>query len=195
MAKNLPGFVSPMLARAGEPFDDEKFWCEIKWDGIRALLFKDGSGSRLLSRNGNRIEARCPKALEVDIPKGSVLDGELVAFRDGAPDFGSSLEEGTEKILVAFDILYQKYESVMDQPLSSRREILEGIVPEGEIITVPQIHSKGTELFEHVSAQGIEGIVAKRIDSQYFPGKRSDSWIKIKRGSSHKSVHNIWRVD
>ena len=170
-----------MLATAGAPFDSDSNQYEIKWDGIRALLFKDASETRLLSRNGNDISSLCPAVLDAPLPPGAVLDGELVAFADGLPDFASTLVKSTEKLFVAFDLLYTNYLSLVDEPLSVRRDLLESLLHDNGVVTISPTYSDGRALFERISEEKLEGIVAKRLDGRYYPGKRTDDWIKIKR--------------
>ena len=169
-----------MLAKSGSPFASNDFWYEIKWDGIRGLLFKERDGSRLLSRNGNDLSGRWPAIGADSIPEGTLLDGELVAFHEGAPDFASSLAHSTDKLYIAFDLLYQNYVSVMNDPLEERRNSLEQFGELGDSVALSPVFDDGKKLFRRVTSTGLEGMVAKRRRSTYEPGKRSDSWIKIK---------------
>ena len=169
-----------MLARSGTPFDSDEYLFEIKRDGVRALLFKDEEGVRIRSRNGNDIASLCPWAAKLGVPSGTILDGELLAFRDGLPDFPSSLDRTTDKMLVIFDILFVNYESVMQYSLTDRKALLDSMAPADERMTLSPVHSEGLRLFEHASERELEGVVAKRKDSAYLAGRRSDSWIKIK---------------
>ena len=85
---SLPDFVPPMLAKLGVPFDSGEHLFEIKWDGIRALTFVEGGQHRMLTRSRNELTARYPELESLArLPEGTVLDGELVALRDGRPDF------------------------------------------------------------------------------------------------------------
>ncbi len=139
LEKELPAFVSPMLARASEPFDSDHFLFEVKWDGIRALVFRDRGGYWIRNRHGVDITCRYPefdcfKKLE----RGAVLDGEIVVLRDGKPDFSllqsrdksaSALRQRTSAsayaaTFVAFDLLYTRYRSLMGEALEERRERL-----------------------------------------------------------------------
>lgn len=169
-----------MLAKSGAPFDSDESLFEIKWDGVRTLLFKDEDGVRVRSRNGNDIASLCPWAAKLGLPSGTVLDGELLAFRDGLPDFPASLDRTTDKVLVIFDILFVNYESVMEYALTDRKALLDSMAPVDERMTLSPVHAEGLRLFEHASDRELEGVVAKRRDSAYLAGRRSDSWIKIK---------------
>ena len=170
-----------MLAKPGGILDSKEYWYEIKWDGVRALLFRDNGDTRLMSRNGKDISSRSRGVLDSGFPNGTVVDGELVAFHDGAPDFAASLSLDSPKIFVAFDMLYSRYQSIMGLPLEARRSLLDKSVPDSASVSTSSVYSDGRALFDSVSAQELEGVVAKRIDGAYLPGKRTDSWIKIKR--------------
>jgi DNA ligase D-like protein (predicted ligase) len=179
-----------MLAVLGRPFDSEQHFFEFKWDGIRTLAMIEASGVRLMSRNGIDVSARYPEVSDItSLPRGLVLDGELVAFKDGRPDFETVLGTGKKKrkspaVYVVFDILYEKYEPVMDLPFFERRELLEKTVA---ALTLPSLHlsegvkGTGLALFRSADEQGLEGVVGKRLSSAYAPGKRNGAWIKVKR--------------
>src|SRR4051812_17250717 len=87
--RRLPAFVEPMLARPSEPFDSAKHLFEIKWDGTRALCFRDGAGVRLVNRRNVDIGGRYPELVEAlaSLQHGTLLDGEVVVLKGGKPDF------------------------------------------------------------------------------------------------------------
>ncbi|MCB9883094.1 MAG: ATP-dependent DNA ligase [Planctomycetes bacterium] len=194
----VPEFVEPMLATAGEIFDSEEHLFEIKWDGIRAICVRDEQGVRLFSRRRNRLDARYPEleALERS-PSGTILDGEIVVLRDGIPDFSAALSReqarGPHRIAtlartlpatyVVFDVPFVGGTSLQSRPLRERREELQRVVARiGSpwVVLSDGIIGKGTLLYEQVVSRGLEGVVAKRLDSPYRPGDRSSAWIKIK---------------
>jgi len=198
MPSPLPDFVPPMLATIGPAFDSDEHLFEIKWDGIRSLAFCDGGAHRLRSRTRNDQTARYPElAFLGDLPAGTLLDGELVVLVDGIPSFravmsrerktaGPALAALTAEkpvCYVAFDVLYRAGEPVMERPLVERREMLAEIVGEAaqpRLALSEGVVGAGLAFFEGVKARAVEGMVAKRLDGAYLPGKRTDAWIKVK---------------
>lgn len=194
----LPTFIEPMLARPGKPFDSDNYLFEIKWDGTRALAFID-KDVRLLNRRRVEMGSRYPELADLrKLPKGTVLDGEIVVMRDGKPDFAAlqarehtrdlrriaSLARRTPASYVAFDLLYCRGQAILNEPLSSRRERLRGLLhclKSPQITMSEGVEGRGVEFFAHAQQLGLEGVVAKRLAGRYLPGKRCDSWIKIKR--------------
>ena len=189
----------PMLAKPGTPFDSDDYLYEVKWDGIRALAFIEAGGYRLLKRRRTDMTPRFPEfAPLAALPPGTVLDGEVVVFKDDKPDFGSLISrEKTTKVdaglknlpatYLVFDLLYENFEPVLAQPLALRRERLATLLrtaPCDRIVLSDCVLGTGKLFFEEVCRRGLEGVVAKRLDSRYLPGKRTDAWIKIKRNES-----------
>jgi len=202
----LPDFLPPMLAKLGEAFDSDEHLFEVKWDGMRVLAFVEENGVRLLNRNERDVEPRFPE-LEflTALEPGTLLDGELIAMTDGKPDFHklmsrehardprkiAALQRSVPIQYVVFDLPYRRSESICDAPLSERREQLGEIVAasgDPRLVLSDGVIGPGKTLFEQVSAQGIEGVVAKRLDSPYRPGKRTDDWIKAK---STQMIHCV----
>lgn len=187
----LPRFVKPMLATSGSPFSDPAFIFEIKWDGYRAITLRDGDGYRIWSRNETPLQDRYPELrFLTQLPEGVILDGEVVALTEGRSSFDllistkSLAEQSGTLAYVVFDLLYEDYESIMGRPLFDRRKALRSIVDSignQRLIFSDHLEGSGEALFAQASEAGLEGIVAKRADSVYQPGRRSGSWIKIKR--------------
>ena len=186
-----------MLAVLGSAFDSDQHFFEFKWDGIRTQAIVESSGVRLMSRNGIEITDRYPELEGLSaLPKGLVLDGELVAFRNGRPDFETVLGTGKKRraapaVYVAFDLLFDGYESIMGLPFVERRERLERAVGSARwkgLILSEGVRGSGKDLFQTASAQGMEGIVGKRLSSIYAPGKRNGAWIKAKVRSVLQAV-------
>jgi bifunctional non-homologous end joining protein LigD len=194
---------SPMLAQAGstDDLDAEEAWAyEMKWDGYRTLATVDGSTASLRSRNGQAFEARYPELQEIAelAPDGAVLDGEIVALdAAGRPDFGLLQTRNSAKgstggnpssvDLMLFDALRLpdpktgKPEDLTGLPYTARRKLLASRVRTGKHVHIPDAHDGSLgEALETSTELGLEGIVAKRRDSRYPPGKRSGDWIKIK---------------
>jgi len=179
-----------MLAVHGQPFDSDAFFFEFKWDGFRAAAMVERGAARLMSRNGNNLLDRFPALSTLgSLPQGLALDGEIVAFRNGKPDFGLMLNSGRTPLeatvrFVAFDVLYEKYESRLALPFAERRQLLEKIVRKTscpELMLSEGIAANGKALYQEACVQGLEGVMAKRLLSVYAAGKRNGSWIKIKR--------------
>ena len=186
--KDLPTFVEPMLAVPGRPFDSDRHVFEIKWDGYRAIVRRDDRGYRLWSRNRKDLTEQFPELCEVEqLPPGCILDGEIVVLRDGVPDFGALQRRKQDAakgdtVLVLFDLLFDRGASLLQEPLVSRRERLEALVSgiSPRLLFSQGIVGSGVAFFEQVGKRGLEGITAKRLDGPYLPGRRTDSWVKIK---------------
>ena len=201
VARGLPEFVEPMLARAGRPFDSSDYLFEIKWDGTRALCFADAGGVRLMNRRRRDLGRRYPElvACLAALPRGTVLDGEVVVIGpDGKPDYHAfqrreqcrnphdiaRLSTSHPASYVVFDQLYAAYKPYLDQRLDARRRRAAATVrrcASASVIMSDGVVGAGKAYFEAVVAQGLEGVVAKRLSSTYAPGKRTDAWVKIKR--------------
>ena len=158
---------------------------EIKLDGFRLEVIRDGPDTTLYSRNANILNERFPyiaKALS-GIPSGTILDGELVALGpDGRPSFNllqNFRSAESQIVYYAFDILAHKSRDLTQLPLSERRGILASIVERQEHVdlsAVSQLSAK--EMLAFVREQGLEGVVAKRSDSLYQAGQRTGAWSK-----------------
>jgi bifunctional non-homologous end joining protein LigD len=191
-----------MLATHGQPFDSEAHYFEYKWDGFRAAAMIEGGTLRLVSRNGLDLTDRFPSVSGLaSLPDGLALDGELVGFRDGKPDFevvlsrsrsGKGSAARTAPVtFVVFDVLYEKYESTMGRPFTERRASLERIVAAADspgLMLSEGVVGAGHRLYEKACEQSLEGVMAKKLTSIYAAGKRNGSWIKIKRRLSVQAV-------
>ncbi|MFP5109665.1 ATP-dependent DNA ligase [Neobacillus sp. C211] len=186
-------FFSPMLLQKSEqPFDDESYITELKLDGIRLILSKFDNKIKLYTRHNNEVTAKFPELLTIDIPNGTVLDGEIiVSDSSGKPDFEAmmsrfqskrnNLEENCSLSYVVFDVIQYKGKSVSSLPLMDRKQLLDEIITQDTslVAKVKYIEGYGTAYFDLVRQQGLEGIVLKRKDSRYEVGKRSQSWLKV----------------
>ncbi len=178
-----------MLAVHGQPFDSDQHFFEIKWDGFRAVAMIEGGAARVMSRNGNDLCASFPALSGLAaLGDGLVLDGELVAFRGGKPNFTLVLDRripaDVSLRFIAFDLLYKDFQSLMPLPFSDRRAALEEVLAPTRLALVmlsEGITGRGTELYRRACEQELEGVVAKRLSSAYAPGKRNGAWIKVKR--------------
>ena len=204
--------IEPMLAiTADEPFDSPQFTYEAKWDGVRTLAFVDGGEVRLQTRNLLDCTKQYPEAhgAAEALTGGyqAILDGEIVAFDEkGVPSFQrlqprmhqrdegavSRLRKSVPVVYEVFDILYLDGEDLTRQPLRDRRKRLEAALePMGAIRVSDGFPGNGIALFKAVQEQGLEGIVAKRLDAPYVSG-RSAAWVKIKSFKTMDCVVGGW---
>ncbi len=201
----FPNAVRPMQAVSAEaPFSADDYVFEVKWDGLRALVFVAPDGSvHVHDRGLNDITDRLPelKRIAGQVPAGTVLDGELVATDpDGRPDYQTLRERlaaqpGPETPLayLAFDLLYLEGKPLLRQPLLRRKTRLRKVVESGGVLFVPDyIVSEGVELFEACLERGLEGVMAKHVESTYVPGQRSPFWLKVKAVKSDDFVVTGW---
>lgn len=195
----IPTFIPPMLCVSGEPFDSDDFSFEIKWDGTRVIAVIGDGSHHLFNRRRVDLTDRYPEFAALrGLPGGTILDGELVMLRDGKPDFQllmsreharsplkiTSMSKSMPATFVVFDILFDCGESVMHRPFQERRALLTkwlSIWNLQRVVLSKSVTGRGMEFFRLVTAEGLEGVVAKKLTSEYLPGERSESWIKIKR--------------
>ncbi len=189
-----------MLAISGElPSDRERYGLEVKWDGIRALVHLDG-GVRVTGRHGTDYTRKYPE-ISVFGVKNAVIDGEVVALDPhGKPSFvrlqhRMNLTDPEPPILdrypvtyVPFDLLYLDRMSLCDLPYQDRRALLDELD-----IGAPPYFPGDSDLLSATHEQGLEGVVAKRLDSPYRPGVRSPSWVKVKNLSTTEVVIGGWK--
>jgi len=195
---DFPALIPPMLAVPARelPAPEAQWTAEFKWDGVRAVAYVSAGGLRLVSRNGRDMTRAYPELAELAAQAGErqmVLDGEIVAFARGRPSFAGlqrrMLAREPAAYLVAafavtylvFDIMYLDGQQLAGRPYADRRAILEAQGLASGHVHVPPSFPGGGRAVRAVSIQqGLEGVVAKRLDSPYRPGRRSASWLKIK---------------
>lgn len=184
----MPENIQPMLARpVNEPFDKPEWIYEVKWDGYRSLAYLNKGKVELRSRDNESFNEKFypVHAALKEWPIKAVVDGEIVVVDEKGISAFSKLEEWKtvddgQLEFYLFDILWLNGISLMDLSLIERRRILEQLVPENEIIRFSEsFAANGKEFFKSAEKLGIEGIVAKRADSIYQPGKRTGDWLKI----------------
>lgn len=181
-----------------DPFDSEEYTYEIKWDGYRSLVFID-SQTKLQSRNLKDLSPVFPELTNIhrsQKKRGMVLDGEIIALRNGKPSFLELQKRGQLRnetqirhaaqsipvVYVAFDLLYFNYQSLLNEPIEVRRLLLtENLIPTDELIIAEFIEAQGIAYFKSIAEMGLEGVIAKKIGSIYLPGKRVKTWLKFKR--------------
>jgi len=183
-------FISPMSATLSDQpaFDDPNWLFEIKWDGYRAIAELDGANTRFYSRNGLSYNKAYPKVynelIKIDLP-GTILDGEVVVFRDGLPSFQAIQNyKSTQNVsiqFVVFDCLQLQGKDLTKLKLADRKELLKAALPNGNVVKYcDHVVGDGKALFEQARKIQLEGIIAKRADSKYYLDKRSKEWLKIK---------------
>jgi bifunctional non-homologous end joining protein LigD len=193
----MPGKYHPMLATlVDKPFDSEGWIYEVKWDGYRALAFMNKGTIDLRSRNDKSFNDKfypVVKALaEWNI--NAVVDGEVVVSNEnGISDFGAlqnwRREADGDLLFYVFDILWYEGRDLTALPLTTRREILKNIIKSGSIIRMSDnFGEKASEFFKVAQDLGLEGIIAKKADSEYHPGSRSKEWLKIKANKRQEVV-------
>ena len=187
----------PMLATLTDAVPTGDDWLfEVKWDGFRAIATMRGGELDLRSRNDKSFVERFPtvvRALERSLRSPDcVLDGEVVAVgEDGRATFSAMQQgrEGTTYVYVAFDLLELDGEPLVDLPLTERRERLEALVDTRQKgVQLSAGFDDGKALYAAAQEQRFEGIMAKRVDSPYLPGRRSRDWLKIKTQARQELV-------
>ncbi|MCA1842931.1 MAG: hypothetical protein LC792_07010 [Actinobacteria bacterium] len=183
--------LDPMLATAGPlPTDVERWAFEPKWDGFRAMVHSDGRRVRVVSRRGTDLTGRLPETAPLTgaLPAGTTVDGELVVVdSEGRIDFEGMRRRGFGQpsagrlLFVAFDIVALAGDDLTARRWDTRRAMLVDLGLDGPAwVTTPSYPGEGTSLLEATRAQGIEGVVAKRLDAPYRPGVRTTAWVKTK---------------
>ena len=187
-----PQFIEPMKARlVDEPPKHGDWLYELKFDGIRAMAIKSDRKVSLISRNGNKLDARFPEIVEAvkNLPvREYVIDGEVVALdEDGRSSFQllQGLEmEGRKAPLrfYVFDLLQLDGKSLLGLPLEQRKQVLAKICENvGDPIRYSgEISGDVKSLLAEVKRRGLEGLIGKQRNSVYEPGRRSGTWIKLK---------------
>lgn len=207
----LPSDLRPMLATSGDAPPTGPGWAwELKWDGVRALAYVEGGRLRLVSRNGNDVTARYPETRGLGAALGArqaVLDGEIVAFDEaGRPDFErlqprihvdpsrlKRLVHDVPVTYVLFDLLWLDGHSLMDRGYDERRATLLALGLRGPAWQVPP-HDFGDETVMVTVSRDfmLEGVIAKRRDSRYEPGRRSRAWVKVRNHLRQELVVGGW---
>ncbi len=186
-----------MLATLTDPFDQEGWLYEIKWDGYRAVALMDKNKFELFSRNTKSFNEKFYPVYNAVKQWGihAVVDGEIVVLDDhGKPDFGSlqnwRSESDGELIFYVFDLMWLDGLNLTGIPLVERRKLLQQLLPgKGSIIRMSEaFNSTASDLLAAVAEMGLEGIMAKKLDSLYYPGVRTKEWVKIKSNKRHEVV-------
>ncbi len=191
--------IRPMLAKTGEPFDSDEYLFEVKWDGLRALLFLENGRVELQNRNLRDATPLYPEiqnvAKEIKAKK-AILDGEVIVLNEkGVPDFGrmqtrfghndpSAVESSripNPATYAAFDLIHLDGRDMLKDRLEERKAKLRDVMLEGpHMMYGEHLVKEGRRFYSELLKAGFEGVVAKERGSQYLPGVRSSAWVKIK---------------
>lgn len=189
--------VKPMLAtKAPEIFNKANWIYELKWDGYRALANIQKGKVDLYSRNGISFKAKFKEIYDQlkNIPHDAILDGEVVALdENGKPVFQKlqnyQKEPSGELRYYVFDLLFLNGHNIMHLPLTERKSLLPGVIEDiPQVFYCDHVESMGKAFFEQAVDMGMEGVIAKKADSKYSPGTRSDKWLKIKAFESQEAL-------
>ena len=208
----MPEHLPPMLARPGDLPSDDRGWAyEVKWDGVRAITYWRPGRVRIESRNLNDVSSRYPELRGLGRELGAreaVLDGEIVAFDEqGRPSFErlqrrmhvtsksviERLAREQPAVYVIFDVLYLDGRLTIELPYRERRALIDELALNGPAWQTPANHvGEGSDFLAVTADHGLEGIVAKRLDSPYRPGERGGEWLKIKNVNRQELIIGGW---
>jgi DNA ligase D-like protein (predicted ligase) len=191
-------FIEPMLLLRADALPDDARWTyQLKLDGYRAIAFKSKGKLHLRSRNDNDFSLRYPGVINglTNLPNETVIDGEVVAFdEEGRPSFNALQNYGSSPgpvVFYVFDVMVLAGKDLMSEPLESRQKLLEQkVLPKLKepVRYTGSLNAKLPDLIASVKAQGLEGLVAKRINSRYEPGMRSGAWMKMRVNQGQEFV-------
>lgn len=195
--------VSPMLAGRREKVPKgPEFLYELKWDGIRAIISIDEGKLTIRSRNLKDITGQFPELQileEAFRTTNAVYDGEIVCLdKEGKPDFksviqrmhsrSSTLPKKNPAVIYLFDVLFLDGRSVIHDTWSRRRIWLKDSLRKNPTYRISETVTDGQALFDAAKKMGLEGIMAKKVNSHYYPGKRTEDWLKVKIRKTKKCL-------
>ncbi len=212
-AEPIPELVRPMLATAGslaDLADDDRWAFEMKWDGIRAVTYVDRGTVRVLSRNDRDVTATYPELRGLAEALGAtraVLDGEVIAVDEtGRPSFGHlqqrmhvvrpprALLDRVPVSYLLFDLVWLDGRPLLDLAWQERRALLAELGLEGPRWQVPPVFAgDGPAALRSSRVLALEGVLAKRVDAPYEPGRRARSWVKVKHERMQEVVIGGWK--
>jgi bifunctional non-homologous end joining protein LigD len=196
-ARVLPDRLRPMLPMpASEPFDSPEYAFDVAWEGVRALASIDAGEVRLWGRDLSDLTNRYPEVQELAAaaPAETIVDGELIVSDiDGRPDAVAletrqhARQEAVTRAAAAhpvtyvvYDLLYLRGRPLLKEPLVRRRpRMFEAIRSSGRIYVVEPVAHDGLALYDAAREKGLDGVVAKRLDSPYRTGQRHPDWLQI----------------
>jgi DNA ligase D-like protein (predicted ligase) len=191
-------FVEPMLLLPASELPEAPEWTyQLKLDGYRALAIKTDGRVRLRSRNNKDFNGKYPGVADAlrALPDETVIDGEIVALDEsGRPSFNALQNYGSSGIAIfyyVFDLLVLKGQNLMSEQLSKRRDLLRRYIVrkvKDPIRECPELNASLSDVIRAVRAQGLEGVVAKNLNSLYEPGRRSGAWRKMRINKGQEFV-------
>jgi ATP-dependent DNA ligase len=200
LSRERLNFVEPRYARAVQQLPERKDWLyEVKFDGYRCLAGRDSTGVTLWSRRGNHFTDQFRTIAEAceHLPPDTLLDGEIIALdAKGRISFNQLQHHRSQAqaiLFYAFDVIIHRGRSLRHVPLETRRELLSDMAADLKAHTPliglsDSLDTTPAELIPLVKEFGFEGIIAKRKDSFYEPGKRSGAWVKFKVNKAQEFV-------
>jgi bifunctional non-homologous end joining protein LigD len=196
--RSKPFHPKPMLAtKIAAPFNDPDWTYEVKWDGFRILVHIIKNKVTLFSRSLLDYTTNYPVIVNEfsKLNADAIIDGELVVLDDeGKPSFDELQAYDGKGTLVfyAFDLLWLNGYDVTGLQLTERKKLLSAIIPKDSIIRYSNSFEEGISLFDESKKIGLEGIVAKKKDSKYIPGLRSNDWLKVATAIHREFVIGGW---
>jgi len=191
--------IKPMMAKTGNPFDSDNHFFELKWDGLRALLFLQDGKLELQNRNLRDVTASYPEIQTVTKKikaKRAIIDGEVVVLsKKGTPDFGKlqnrfgiedpkrveTARRANPVTYVAFDLLHLNGKDIIKNQLEIRKNTLHDLIEEGpHLLYGDHIERNGLQYYSEALKLGFEGVIGKEKHSPYLIGVRSSFWTKSK---------------
>jgi bifunctional non-homologous end joining protein LigD len=180
-----------------EPFSDDAWLFEPKWDGYRVVVASDGDSITVRSRRGNDLTSRYPELVPPVRGLRAVIDAEVVVLEDGVPSFErlqqrnrwSETAAASHPVsCIAFDLLHLDDAPLLAESIESRQAALSGLGLADPFAVADPVVGSGLDLWEVVRARDLEGMVAKRLGSRYRPGVRSEDWRKIHNVNTVRAV-------
>lgn len=196
-AQRIPRGVVPMFATLTDrPFAKPGWLFEIKWDGYRAIAEIENGTVRLYSRKNTSLNERYGEIADALAPveTNAVLDGEIVVTDDQGFSSFALLQRYHQKhnghlVYYVFDLLYADGKNLLHTPLAERKARLKDLLPRSPYIKLSEhVEERGIDLFLAARARGLEGIIAKDGASEYQPGARTHSWLKVKTALQQEAV-------
>lgn len=188
-------FKPMLLSEIDKPFNSDKYLFEIKYDGVRVLVYVSPTSIKVINRNLNDMTHLFPEliVLKNKVSKKVIFDCEIISLVDGMPSFGKLQErihlKNKSKIihlakedpitLIVFDIIYED-KDLTNQTLLERKEYLKKYNDDEIFVKSYGFENEGIKLFKQIEKLGLEGIVAKKKEGKYYINTRSHEWIKIK---------------
>jgi len=198
-AGTMPEHIDPMLCTlVKEAPENEEYLFELKWDGYRIVSKVEDGVVRMNSRSGLDYTRKYPLISEAlqNLNHDLMIDGEVVVLNDeGKPDFDTlQLYNGKRTPIkyVVFDLLYLDGNNLMEMPLYQRKKLLQTLTRGNDVFLFSESFEDGKTLYQKVLDENLEGIVAKKKNSEYIPGSRGYEWLKVPTRKRQEFVIGGW---